>query len=942
MRQELRKKRKNNPTGKSEIIDSTPMKKNTILIILLSLMTLALGISLRGFYRSSLKAPLGTVQAGPNEDNPDARYAWMLERLKDPATGQIPKGIRHLEREFAKTLPSDRGSRNLSWLARGPHNIGGRTRALAYDCQNPDHLIAGGVTGAMYASENAGDSWTRVTSNDHFPTVSCIAQDTRPGKTNTWYYGTGELRGGYITSQFYFGDGVYKSTDNGYTWQPLVSTQTNTPQSFDSEWNFVNRVAVDASNDSLDIVYAATYGGIRRSEDGGNTWTEVLGAQSPPTYYSEMAITTTGTVYASLDSDGAEKGIWRSANGIQWVNITPIDTFPPVYERIVIAINPSNENELYFLAKTPGYGAYSQAFFGYEDYNSLWKYTYISGDGSGNGGTWQNLSENLPVNSPFVFDNFYTQSNYNMAIAVSPHNPNLIIIGATNLYRSTDGFTTAHSTTQIGGYWVNSSLPAGSWGSYQNHHPDQHLIVFHPTDTNTVFSANDGGIYKATAIYDSIVVWETMNHGYNTTQVYTVGFDASTTDDVLMAGFQDNANYFVNSADTTAPWTMPLNGDGSYMGIPPGKDYYILSINRGKIYKMDLDNNGQVLGFNRMDPIGVAEDDYLFINPLIMDPKDPDILYVAAGKKLYRNDELSAIPLAGNHDSISQGWFAYSAEVSGTVQISCLDVSENPAHTVWYGTTARKVYKVENADQGDPAHIAMPIIQFPVAYVSRIAVHPQHADTVVVVFSNYQVISLYYTFDGGTTWKSGAGNLEQNANGSGNGPSIGCVDILPRPDGDIFIVGTSVGAFATYHLDGNNTMWTQFGADAFGNSIIEDIKVRELDGLIVIGTYGKGVYSTKVNLAAEIFPEIGIAEPSSALSNFNLYPNPARDYLELQLNGIMPENIRCEVLSLQGKVLLHQELSDHTRLNISSLPSGTYICKIRNGKQAGSKRFVKL
>lgn len=913
------------------------MKRRLFLLLASGILLLGVAFFLTG--RLTDQKPLGPVHAGPNEDSPSDRYAWMIERLKDPATGEIPRGIRHLERAFAKAVPSDHGSKNLTWLARGPHNIGGRTRAFAFDIDNPSRMIAGGTTGAVYLSENSGDIWKRVTPTDQFPAVSCLVQDTRPGKTNIWYYGTGELRGGYVVSQFFYGDGLFKSTDNGLTWQPLESTQTNHPQSFDSEWNFVNRLAIDPSNTLEDEVYAATYGGIRRSVDGGITWTEVLGEASPPTYYSELAVTQSGVVYATLDSDAAQKGIWRSEDGINWINILPADTFPPVYERMVIALNPSNENEVYFFGKTPGYGAYSQAFFGYEDHNSLWKYTYLSGDGSGAGGQWENLSANLPVNSPFVFDNLYTQSSYNMMLTVSPHNPDMIIIGATNLYRSTDGFRTNTNTTQIGGYWVNSSLPSGSWGSYENHHPDQHLAVFHPTDSTILYSSTDGGLYKTFGIYDSLVVWTTMNTGYNTTQVYTVGFDRSATDDILVAGFQDNANYFVNSADTMAPWTMPLNGDGSYMGIPPGKDYYILSINRGKIYKMDLNNDGEVLGFNRIDPIGVPEDDYLFINPMIMDPNDPDIIYVAAGKKLYRNDQLSSIPLTGAHDTISQGWFKYSSEAAGTVKISCIDVSVNPAHTVWYGTSSRRVYKVENAHQGDPVHTVMPIIQFPTAYVSRIAVHPQHADTVLVVFSNYQVISLFYTFDGGVTWKAGSGNLEENSNGSGSGPSFGSVAILPREDGDLYLVGTTVGAFATYELDGMNTVWTQLGSEAFGHSIVEDIKVRETDGLVVIGTYGKGVYSTKVNKVADIFPQIAVQEEGSEWMRLMVYPNPAGDFFEAEV--AYWGEVNMEVRTMDSRLILQRVFKEKMRIDSGSWPAGIYLINFEIEGKTISRKIIK-
>ncbi len=917
------------------------MSKSLILISLIVTIFLGAGLGLYIMNLDHEEEVLGTVNAGPNEDNPKQRLAWRHERLRDPATGEIPPGMRSMEMKFARTLPNDAGSKNLNWLARGPHNIGGRTRALAYDVENPNRLIAGGVTGAIYISENNGEHWIRVTTPDHFPAVSCIVQDTRPGKTNIWYYGSGEARGGYIVSQFYYGDGLYKSTDHGYTWAALEATQGNEPHSFDSEWNFVNRLAIDASNTSEDIVYAAIYGGIRRSSDGGNSWTEVLGAGSPSSYYTELAITTTGVVYASLDSDGADKGLWRSVDGLTWINITPLDTFPPEYERVVVAVSPSNENDVYFLGKTPGYGKFSQAFFGYEDWNSLWKYSYISGDGTGAGGSWENLSEFIPGDSPAVFDNFYSQHSYNMMMTISPHDPELILIGATNLYRSTDGFTSSQNCTQIGGYWVGSTLPAGNWGSYENHHPDLHLAVFHPTDTNMVYSATDGGLYLTNAIYDSIVSWVNINKGYNTTQVYTVGFDRTSTDDVLVAGFQDNANYFVNSSDTTVDWVMPLNGDGSYMGIAPDKEFYILSINRGIVYKMNLNDDGGVLGFNRIDPASVNPDNYLFINPLIMDPNNQEIIYIGAGNQLYRNNQLSSIPYSNQHDSINTGWFGYSSVAGSTVKISCIDVSVDPAHTVWYGTSNRRIFKVENAHIGDPEHIAMPIIQFPSAYVSRIAIHPQHADTVIVVFSNYKVYSLFYTIDGGASWIKGAGNLEEHPGGTGAGPSLGTVAILPRHDGDLYLVGTTVGLFASHSLDSTNTVWTQIGTDVFGKIIVEDIKVRELDGLVVIGTYGQGVYSTHINSVADVFPSIGIQESMVEEIDFKIYPNPAREIINLELSHFAL-GTKLQIVDLTGQVVLQQELVNATTgININKLAPGTYICQIEIDNQRATKRFVK-
>ena len=79
-------------------------------------------------------------------------------------------------------------------------------------------------------------------------------------------------------------------------------------------------------------------------------------------YFSEIEVSTEGVVYASLSSDGADKGIWRSENGIEWNNILPED-WPSTYDRIKMAINPNNENEVYFLAVTPDFGQENLDFY---------------------------------------------------------------------------------------------------------------------------------------------------------------------------------------------------------------------------------------------------------------------------------------------------------------------------------------------------------------------------------------------------------------------------------------------------------------------------------------------------------------------------------------------------------------------------------------------------
>ena len=289
-------------------------------------------------------------------DNPTERVVWEKIRLMDPATGQIPRNIHKKERTFAKTLPSVNFSnaKNISqanWVHRGPFNVGGRTRALAIDVTNENILFAGGASGGMFRSTDGGMSWSMTTHPNQLHNVTCVSQDTRPGKENIWYFGSGELRGSSASGgeAYYQGNGIYKSIDGGLSWDSLSSTATNTPHSFDNDFDFIWNIVTDPSNDSMDVIYAATYGSIYRSADGGASWSKSINGGNA--YHNNVAITSNGVVYATLSSDGSSsgRGIWRSDDGINWTKINDA-MFPPIYARIAIGINPSNENEIYFLS----------------------------------------------------------------------------------------------------------------------------------------------------------------------------------------------------------------------------------------------------------------------------------------------------------------------------------------------------------------------------------------------------------------------------------------------------------------------------------------------------------------------------------------------------------------------------------------------------------------
>ena len=909
-------------------------------IYLLTTLALLLGLTY-WFIPENSGTEKVALPAQPNEENKALRAAWEKARLADPSTGEIPEGIRLLEQQFARSLPrvSDRNS--APWVSRGPYNVGGRSRALAMDVNNENRLMAGGVSGGVWLSEDAGQSWTRTTPLNAHPGCVSIAQDTRPGHTDTWYYLSGEVYGtsASATGAFYLGDGLFKSTDNGITWNPVSSTDNGNPNQFSTLFQSGWRVITNHTNMDQDELYMATIGTVYRSINGGNSWTAVLGGNTANYgYFADVAISPSGVLYAALSHEGLDAGIWRSLDGISWTEITPAN-FPAEFNRVVMGINPDNENEVYFLAETPEMGHYNH-FISSDDWTSLWRYDYISGDGSGNGGSWTDLSDNLPDEGT-EFDKFAGQGGYDLMVKVQPGTGN-VFIGGTNLYRSTDGFTSKDNTTHIGGYMPGTELPY--FELYPNHHPDLHDVLFLPSDPDVLLSASDGGIHRTEDCNASEVVWSSLNNAYHTSQFYTALIEKSTPGDMtIIGGLQDNGNFFSNDADPNDIWVQTINGDGAYGAILDGKTSYVLSIQQGKVAKCTIDDDGNVTGFMRIDPIGPERTDYLFINPLALDPVDQNVLYLPAGRHLYRQSELGNIQLNNEWDSISQGWtkFPDSLETDEGI-ISAIAVSQaNPTHRVYIGTSSNKLFRIDNANTGTPEWIPLTSPPASGGNVNCIAIDPDNASKVVAVYSNYNVYSMFLSNNAGQTWQKVAGNLEANSFGSGNAPSLRSLTILPMPDGSRkYFCGTSVGLYSAdtllfHSFSQPGTQWTLEAPDLIGSSVVDYMDSRAVDGWVVAATHGSGLFTANFgDMVSNQEPELS--------TEFRIFPNPVKSRLNIEYTQA-EKPVPYRIFDLKGRLLNQGILNSQLEgIGVDHLNPGTYLCSLQINGRTISKKFIKV
>ena len=890
------------------------------------------------------------------------RLAWEYERQRDPVTGKIPDNIRYRERAFVSSFSSAGNHALLKgaadepvvWRHRGPWNVGGRTRALAFDITGEDTILAGGISGGLWRSTNGGDSWIRTSRPDQLIGVSALAQDTRPGKTHIWYYGTGE--GGSSASKFsffslYVGDGAFKSTDNGRSWNKLAATSSGTPQSGDP-YDVIWRMATDPSNEQEDEVYAAVQGAIRRSSDGGETWTSVIrtgGFGVTHSYYTDVAVASTGVVYATLSGEGSKRGIFRSDDGINFAQIIPDDF--GAYRRVVIGIAPSNENAVYFLAETPGRGALGKNFRGDSAWHSLWKYTYVSGDGTGDGGVWEDRSANLPQYGG-SFGDFYSQGSYDMLVEVKPDDENTVFIGGTNLYRSTDGFASNEHTAWIGGYRnVTLNLEKNKVieaYDYPKQHPDQHDVVFSPTDPNTLLVGSDGGIHKTVQCLADSIDWISLNNGYLVSQFYTIAINHEQAgDEMLVGGTQDNGSWRNNSPDSDASWIYSSSGDGAYAAVANDGSYVVVSKQSGRVYRVDLDVQGAVTGSTRIDPAGFHSEDYMFINPFIVDPNDSKTLLMPVSRQIWLNRDITAVPL-DNEATTPIGWDSIEGAKSDQGVISALVMTdENPSRRLWYGTNAGELYRMDDALGDSPERVNVASQSFPAnGYVSDIAVDPEDGDRAIVVFSNYSVVSLFETTDAGETWHSISGNLEEFPNGAGAGPSCRSIAILHRGGRTLYLVGTSAGLFSTTRLNEDETIWRQEGSENIGNTVVEMVKARQSDGYVAIATHGNGIYSTRVGLLGVEENRRGVA--SAVLESVR--PNPVRgagvvtwSLTEGKARHVLLEVIDaqgCSVATVRDAVMAPGTYSD--MLQTTELSAGLYFLRLEVGGVSELRKMTVL
>ncbi|HVG14463.1 MAG TPA: T9SS type A sorting domain-containing protein, partial [Chitinophagaceae bacterium] len=268
-----------------------------------------------------------------------------------------------------------------------------------------------------------------------------------------------------------------------------------------------------------------------------------------------------------------------------------------------------------------------------------------------------------------------------------------------------------------------------------------------------------------------------------------------------------------------------------------------------------------------------------------------------------------------------------------------------PSHALFIGTTEGRVLRIDDP-RNRPATSA-PVNITPAALtgnVQDIAVNPINDNEIMVVVSNYNAVSIWWTNNAKTaspTWRNVEGNLSI--------PSIRSCEILVDTTGGTtsieYYVGTSVGLYSVSNLAGtNNPVWQREGGKTLNFAVVQSITHRPSDRTLLIGTHGNGMYYTVVG--ESITPDPGnsgvfINSASPSL----IIPGGSSLVVYRVGNLTTVERIVVQVFNMKGQQMFKQErgYTNGAGLNFSRYPAGMYILSIRSsdGKQKFTQKIIK-
>ena len=803
---------------------------------------------------------------------------WNRQRAYP--NGDIPRQglVRVFEEEQALNVARKGADADAPpWEALGPHNIGGRTLALAINPEDPSTIYAGAASGGLWRSYSGGlgvQAWRRVPTGLPVLGVSAIA--IAPDDTSTLYVGTGEVywyqnieRGLAIRpTRGSYGLGILKSTDAGATWTKSL------------DWSYdqrrgVQMIRINPHNPRA--IWAATTEGVLISYDAGATWRtslEVIMATDVLLHPAD-----TSMIFAAVGNLGSTgHGIYRSKDaGATWDKLDS-DLPDEYFGKALLAAHAADPNLIY---ASIGNGWWSGA--------GTWLARTVD-----DGDTWEVVSQEDYATFQGWFAHF---------VGIRPDDPQRLVIGGVNLWRSDDGGTTLVQGDRTN--FNNPEPPIGQEIASSYIHPDLHAMAFHPDDSDIVYIATDGGVFRSD---DGGLTMVPANGGYQTVQFYK-GFSNSHQDSLFaIGGLQDNGSILYTG---TKRWRFINGADGNWSAIDPRDDATTYtSAQRLNIFRAD--NGG--MEYRSISP--PRRDQTAFIAPFAVAPSDPDVVY-AANDLVYRSAD------RGDTWRLTNSGRTLDGNPVLTLAVSPVNSGVVFAATAPVNSRAR-LFRSQNGG-GTWRDVTGSL---PDRYLMDLAIDPFNTATVYVVASGYGSGHVFKSTNGGTSWQDVGAGL----------PDLPTSAVVLDPTFPQHVyVGNDLGVYLS--KDGGQS-WALF-SDGLPEAVIAmDLSISPTNSKLRLATHGNGAYE---RLLASVQDPPPVVEAFALGQNF---PNPFQDRTVITIDVPEETPVRLAVYDVQGRhvaTLIDRTMSagSHTiPFENAGLASGVYICRMQAGSFSASRTMV--
>mgnify|MGYP005990742083 CR=1 FL=1 len=726
--------------------------------------------------------------------------------------------------------------RAVNWTLVGPStpptsSVGfypgmGRINTLAFNGTDTNTMYVGTPGGGVWKTTNGGTSWTPKGDTNANLGVSHIV--INPTTTSILYMATGDWDGLHNRSL-----GVLKSSNSGDTWQTTGLTFSL------GENNIISKLLIDPNN--VNTVFATTKNSIKRTTDGGANWSDVYTENGAIFNDIQYKTGSNSVIYATSKTGKFYKS---TNNGTSWsVASSPSST------RLDMAQTTNDANLIMIL------------------------------DGSGKvqkstdqGSTWTTVS---------TISNYASQGGFNVTIAISPLDKNLIIAGGIEGWRSKNGATTWEK--YLDGYWTSGN-------PYFYVHSDHHDMLFVP-GTNTAFSVNDGGIFKGDASLDT--KWSDLSSGLAITQYYNV---SGTPQDAgkLIIGAQDN--------------DIAIYSGGTFKGENPGSD--------GVEGLWDYSNSNiawscsQAGGMNRTTDGFATEAQQVstpngapFVWELEIHPTTPTTIFGGFG------DIYKSTNRGDNWTNLNSG--------VGTIEF--ISIAPSNADVIYVSGENGTVKKTTN---GGTSWTTVTLPQNSV--VKSIEVHPTKPEEIYIAYSGYLAGKVYKSTDSGANWTNITGSL----------PNIPTHQIRYKTDttdGELFLA-TDLGVYYRTNTAGD---WVKLGT-GLPNVIVHDIEIHYGTNKLRAATYGRGVWEAPIDAAS-----LNVKETQLPLNSVSLYPNPTRNKnFTIKLHKLNGKS-KVLVYNIIGSVVKSFSTSNsEAKVNLNGFSEGMYLVKITNNNKSLTKKLI--